>query len=61
LHEFAIVYRGRHAYTLGIMTRGHDLKQLSDVLSGISDIVYKDTTPAASSTAQPHSAMAISN
>jgi hypothetical protein len=46
LHEFAIVYRGRKAYTIGIMTRGHDLKQLSDVLSGISDIVYKDSSPA---------------
>ncbi len=45
LHEFAIVYRGRKSYLLGIMTRGNDMKKLSDVLSGISDIVYKDTTP----------------
>ncbi len=49
LHEFGIIYRGRKAYIIGIMTRGKDFKQLSEVLSGISDIVYKDSTPETSS------------
>ncbi len=45
LHEFGIIYKGRRAYILGIMTRGRDFKELSDVLAGISDIVAADNTP----------------
>jgi len=45
LHEIGIVYLKDHPYLLGIMTKGHDFKQLADVLSGISDIVYAEMKP----------------
>jgi len=48
LHEFAIVYVSNRPYLLGIMTRGYDNAQLSDVLSGISDIVYAEMNPPSS-------------
>jgi beta-lactamase class A len=42
LHEFGIVYLKDRPYLLGVMTKGKDMKQLSEVLSGISKITYDE-------------------
>ena len=42
LHEYAIVYLHNRPYLLGIMTRGKDYKQLEDVISDISLMVYNE-------------------
>ncbi len=59
LHEFAIVYRGREAYIIGIMTRGKDIAKLSHVINGISNIVYKDNTLESSNGYQPVNSIAL--
>lgn len=41
-HEVGIVYLETQAYLLGVMTKGHDLQQLSDVVSDISETVYDE-------------------
>jgi beta-lactamase class A len=41
LHEVGIVYIDKNPYLIGVMTKGNDLKQLSDVLGGISKIAYE--------------------
>ncbi len=48
LHEFAIVYVNNQPYLLGIMTRGYDFEQLSDVLSSVSNIIYAKMNPPSS-------------
>lgn len=40
-HEFGIVYLGNEPYLLGVMTRGRDMNELEDVVSDLSEIVYK--------------------
>jgi len=40
LHEFGIVYHPKHAYILGVMTRGKDPEALSGVIRQISQRVY---------------------
>ncbi|MEI6853116.1 MAG: serine hydrolase, partial [Bacteroidota bacterium] len=42
LHEFGIVYMKDRPYLLGVMTKGKDLKQLPEILSGISKITYDE-------------------
>ena len=42
LHEFGIVYHPKHAYILGIMTRGNDFEALSDVIRQLSKLVYTE-------------------
>jgi beta-lactamase class A len=42
LHEFGIVYHPKHAYILGIMTRGNDFEALSGVIRQISKLVYTE-------------------
>ncbi|MFP5042749.1 serine hydrolase [Parasediminibacterium sp. JCM 36343] len=41
LHESAIVYVNHYPYLITIMTKGNDLKKLSNVVGQISTIVYK--------------------
>jgi len=41
LHEFGIIYINKSPYLLGIMTKGTDNTVLSQVLSGVSGIVFK--------------------
>ena len=43
LHEVGIFYVDHKPYLLGVMTTGHDLKELSAVLSRISEIVYRES------------------
>ena len=42
LHEFGIVYHPKHAYILGIMTRGDDFGALADVIRQLSQLVYTE-------------------
>ena len=42
LHESAIIYLNNYPYTITIMTKGSDEKQLSDVINQISSAVYKE-------------------
>jgi beta-lactamase class A len=42
LHEFGIVYLQNRPYLIGVMTKGNDLSQLPEVLSGISAIAYRE-------------------
>lgn len=42
LHEFGIVYHPKGHYILGIMTRGNDIKQQTDVIREISALVYHE-------------------
>lgn len=42
LHEFGIVYLKNHPYVIGVMTKGKDLNQLPEVVSGVSGIAYKE-------------------
>jgi hypothetical protein len=44
LHESGIVYVGDNAYLITIMTKGSDRKNLSEVISGISGLVYNKLT-----------------
>jgi beta-lactamase class A len=44
LHEVGIFYVDHKPYLLGVMTTGRDLKQLSAVLSRISEIVYRESS-----------------
>jgi beta-lactamase class A len=44
LHEVGIFYVDHKPYLLGVMSTGHDLKQLSAVLSRISEIVYRESS-----------------
>lgn len=46
LHDCGIVYKPNDPYFLCVMTRGKDFRNLQGVISGISDLVYKDV-PAA--------------
>ena len=39
-HEFGIVYLGNEPYLLGVMTKGRDMNELTNVASDISEIVY---------------------
>jgi len=41
LHEIGIFYADPEPYLLGVMSNGHDLKNLSEVLSQISHVVYR--------------------
>ena len=41
LHEAAIIISGNKRYQITVMTKGKDLKQLSDVIKNISKIVYQ--------------------
>ena len=43
LHETGIFYLDRQPYMLGVMSSGQNLKQLSSILSHVSEIVYKET------------------
>lgn len=40
-HEFGIVYSGNEPYLLGVMTKGADMAELTNVTSDISGIVFK--------------------
>jgi beta-lactamase class A len=42
LHEIGIFYVDNHPYVLGVMSSGHDLNQLSSVLSDVSKMVYEE-------------------
>lgn len=42
LHDCGIVYAPNAPYLLCVMTRGSDFNQLSTVIAGVSDIVYKE-------------------
>jgi len=42
LHEFGIVYHPKHAYILGVMTRGTDIEALSGVIRQLSHLVYTE-------------------
>jgi beta-lactamase class A len=44
LHEVGIFYVDHKPYLLGVMSNGRDLKQLSSVISHISEIVYHETS-----------------
>lgn len=46
LHELGIFYVDHKPYLLGVMSTGHDFKQLSSVLSQISEIVYSESNQA---------------
>lgn len=46
LHEFGIVFLKDQPYLLGIMTHGKDYKELKDVLSDISSMVYEEMKKA---------------
>lgn len=46
LHEFAIVYLKEQPYLIGIMTHGKDYKELKDVLSDISNMVFEEMKKA---------------
>lgn len=43
LHEAGIFYVDHQPYMLGVMSSGHDLKQLSAILSQVSQIVYQES------------------
>lgn len=43
LHEVGIFYVDQHPYLLGIMSSGHDMKQLSGVLSEISKVTFDES------------------
>src|SRR6185436_9640331 len=47
LHEIGIFYADTKPYVLGVMTTGHDMKQLSTVLGQISEIIYNESIVAA--------------
>lgn len=40
LHESAIIYLNNNPYLITVMTRGKDQKELSEILSNISEMVY---------------------
>ncbi len=40
MHEVGIVYLAKNPYLIGVMTKGHDLKQLENVVADISKIAY---------------------
>lgn len=40
LHDCGIVYYPNHPYVLCVMTQGSDLKKLTDVIEGVSGLVY---------------------
>ncbi len=42
LHESGIVYLDGHNYMITVMTKGKELKPLSDVLGGLSRLVYDE-------------------
>ena len=42
LHESGLVYIGKIPYLLTIMTKGYDIKQLPEVISSISKMVFED-------------------
>lgn len=42
LHEFGIVYHPKGPYILGIMTSGHDLTIQTEIIRGISAMVYTE-------------------
>jgi len=42
LHEFGIVYHPKGPYILGIMTRGHDMAIQTEIIKGISALVYAE-------------------
>ncbi len=42
LHEVGIFYAGQQPYLLGVMSEGHDLKDLSNLLAQISQIVFME-------------------
>jgi beta-lactamase class A len=46
LHEFGIVYHPKHAYILGIMTRGGDFEALSGVIRQLTQLVYTQVDSA---------------
>ena len=41
LHEAGIIISGNKRYQVTVMTKGKDLKQLSDVIKNISKVVYQ--------------------
>ncbi|MCX6291166.1 MAG: class A beta-lactamase-related serine hydrolase [Bacteroidetes bacterium] len=43
LHEVGIFYADSHPYILGVMSTGSDLRQLSSMLSQVSQIVYEES------------------
>lgn len=55
LHDCGIVYVDKNPYILSVMTRGHDMTKLSDIIANISNMAYEAmSAPAfsAPSTAQ---------
>jgi beta-lactamase class A len=42
LHDCGIIYKSQSPYLLCIMTKGHNAQGLSDMISGISNLVYAD-------------------
>jgi beta-lactamase class A len=42
LHETGVIYMGNTAYMLTVMTKGKELKGLSEVLAAISKMVYEE-------------------
>lgn len=42
LHECAIVYYSKNPYLIGIMTRGKDFDQLTEVIKSVSKMVYDE-------------------
>ena len=44
LHETGIFYTDQKPYLLGVMSSGHNLKELSSILSQVSQIVYLEST-----------------
>ncbi len=45
LHEFGIFFINNNPYLLGVMTKGVNHLLLPDVLSGVSDLVYRSLGP----------------
>jgi hypothetical protein len=43
LHEVGIFYVDRKPYMLGVMSTGRDLKNLSSVLSHVSELIYQES------------------
>jgi len=44
LHEFGIVYHPKGPYILGIMTRGNNLANQTEIIKNVSEMVYREVT-----------------